>query len=543
MHLGLDARRRQGARTAGVVRPRRRRSIPIRRLLLGAVDLSPYQVAQMYQYFAADGHALPLRALRGVVDAQGKAADALRREGRRRQLHPARAPGHLRDAAGRRRPAPRMRSPIRAWASLHAAGKTGTSDSQRDSWFAGFTGSHLAVVWVGRDDNQANRPVGRDRRVAGVDRHCCASCRARRLALPQDGLDQAYVNPQSGAAHRCAMCRRAQLPFMAGFVPQDTDHCVLAGDQVDPWRWPVKIRTAARVAAFDLTIRSDRMHKGIPMKFSALMIRPAICACLLLAACTQPPAKVAPPARDPVAAVTAIRAAGAKLESSVEVKPLRDPAVDGLLKQAHDLEAQSQPAAALEAVRKAEKIARHRAGHHPVRSRTPDRNQRLETGRDRRAEILGYWAPRSAHCARATSRPWSKHAKRWAMRPAHSRRASRSRPAMCRRRRAIDTGRWRLALASLVVAAQVGMFLCSSYRRKPESHGVCLSSSFRRKPVSSSLILALFKSKGFHSPAASGRYFLALPKSNQKARRLTRCSDSHHAHHNALRFSAAAGFA
>lgn len=99
------------------------------------------------------------------------------------------------------------------------------------------------------------------------------------------------------------------------------------------------------------------MHKGIPMKFSALMIRPAICACLLLAACTQPPAKVAPPARDPVAAVTAIRAAGAKLESSVEVKPLRDPAVDGLLKQAHDLEAQSQPAAALEAVRKAEKIA------------------------------------------------------------------------------------------------------------------------------------------------------------------------------------------
>ena len=37
------------------------------------------------------------------------------------------------------------------------AGKTGTSSDTRDSWFAGFTGSYLAVVWVGYDDN---RPTG-----------------------------------------------------------------------------------------------------------------------------------------------------------------------------------------------------------------------------------------------------------------------------------------------------------------------------------------------------------------------------------------------
>ncbi|HEX7916520.1 tetratricopeptide repeat protein [Rudaea sp.] len=94
------------------------------------------------------------------------------------------------------------------------------------------------------------------------------------------------------------------------------------------------------------------------MKFFQIAIAAAICSALL-AACSQPapPAKAAAkPDRDPVAAVTAIRAAGAKLESAVEVKPLRDPAVDGLLKQARDLEAQAQPAQALESVRKAEKI-------------------------------------------------------------------------------------------------------------------------------------------------------------------------------------------
>jgi tetratricopeptide (TPR) repeat protein len=96
------------------------------------------------------------------------------------------------------------------------------------------------------------------------------------------------------------------------------------------------------------------------MKFATSSIFVFAGAGLLLAACTQPapPAKpvMQKPDRDPTAAVIAIRAAGAKLESAVEVKPLRDPAVDGLLKQARDLEAQGQAAPALEAVRKAEKI-------------------------------------------------------------------------------------------------------------------------------------------------------------------------------------------
>ena len=95
------------------------------------------------------------------------------------------------------------------------------------------------------------------------------------------------------------------------------------------------------------------------MKFSPCAIS-AIVAGALLAACTQPapPAKIAAkPDRDPAVSVATIRAAGAKVESAVEVKPLRDPAVDGLLKQAHDLELQAQYAQALDALRKAEKIA------------------------------------------------------------------------------------------------------------------------------------------------------------------------------------------
>jgi penicillin-binding protein 1B len=40
------------------------------------------------------------------------------------------------------------------------AGKSGTSSDYRDSWFAGFSGNALAVVWIGYDDNSPTGLTG-----------------------------------------------------------------------------------------------------------------------------------------------------------------------------------------------------------------------------------------------------------------------------------------------------------------------------------------------------------------------------------------------
>ena len=192
-------------------------------LLLGAVDLSPFDVAQMYQYFAADGHALPLRALRSVIDAQGRPLTRYTvKPGAGDYIQPARLVTYAMQQVTQSGTAHAVAE--QGLGQLHAAGKTGTSDSQRDSWFAGFTGSHLAVVWVGRDDNKQTGLYG----ATGALQVWMALLRklpSASLALPQEGLDMAWINPQSGARtdQQCPNAR--QLPFMAGFVPAESDSC------------------------------------------------------------------------------------------------------------------------------------------------------------------------------------------------------------------------------------------------------------------------------------------------------------------------------
>jgi len=125
-------------------------------LLLGAVEMSPFEVAQVYNSLANGGFRMPLRAVRSVVDAQGE--PLMRYPLELLPVADTDAVQQVNHAMvqvlehGTARSAKAMLP-----ADLVAAGKTGTSDDFRDSWFAGFTNDHLAVVWVGNDDNH---PVG-----------------------------------------------------------------------------------------------------------------------------------------------------------------------------------------------------------------------------------------------------------------------------------------------------------------------------------------------------------------------------------------------
>lgn len=126
-------------------------------LLLGAVDLSPLEVTQLYQGLASFGHLRPLHAIRAVLDSNGRALTAYPRPAR--QPASSEAIKLLILAMNETTRTGTARS-LRSALSIDVAGKTGTTDGQRDSWYAGFTGEHLAVVWLGNDDNTPTKFSG-----------------------------------------------------------------------------------------------------------------------------------------------------------------------------------------------------------------------------------------------------------------------------------------------------------------------------------------------------------------------------------------------
>lgn len=128
-------------------------------LLLGAVDLTPLEVAQLYSPFANGGFKARLRTVRAVVDEGGRTLRAFPV-----QVEAVAQPATVYQV-DRMLVQVLLRGTGRGALSrlpggTVAAGKTGTSNDMRDSWFAGFTGSHLAVVWIGYDDNQPTGLTG-----------------------------------------------------------------------------------------------------------------------------------------------------------------------------------------------------------------------------------------------------------------------------------------------------------------------------------------------------------------------------------------------
>jgi penicillin-binding protein 1B len=124
---------------------------PYPSLLLGSVTMSPLQVSQVYQTIASGGFYLPLRSIQSVMDSDDK---VLTRYGLEVEQRFSPDIMYLLTHALERVMHEGTGSKFQSSKGRFYAGKTGTSNDLRDSWFAGFSDAHLAVVWLGRDDNK-----------------------------------------------------------------------------------------------------------------------------------------------------------------------------------------------------------------------------------------------------------------------------------------------------------------------------------------------------------------------------------------------------
>ncbi|CAM2894818.1 penicillin-binding protein 1B [Vibrio mytili] len=131
---------------------------PVPSMFLGSFSLTPFEVSQMYQTLTNSGKRATLTALRSVMDMQGNVLyQSLPRSSRAVDEQAAWLTTYAMKQGVAQGTGRFLQSQF-AWAAL--AGKTGTSNDTRDSWFVGVDGREVTTIWLGRDDNKPTHLTG-----------------------------------------------------------------------------------------------------------------------------------------------------------------------------------------------------------------------------------------------------------------------------------------------------------------------------------------------------------------------------------------------
>ena len=194
-------------------------------MLLGATNLSPIEVARMYNTLANGGFRSPLRSVRAVLAESGKQLKAPQLEVA--EAAPADAVYTVDRMLvevmerGTGRPARKSLPP-----GLVVAGKTGTSNDYRDSWFSGFSGSHLIVVWMGHDDNSQTGLTGTTGALAAWSKLMSSIPTTSFDPLMPESLENRWIDYYSGR-ETSPYCdgSAVNMPFKIGTPLYASDVC------------------------------------------------------------------------------------------------------------------------------------------------------------------------------------------------------------------------------------------------------------------------------------------------------------------------------
>ncbi|MDG6096830.1 penicillin-binding protein 1B [Alteromonas sp. ZYF713] len=127
-------------------------------LTLGAVALTPFETNQIYQTIANNGAYRPLHTVSAIVSVNNRLMWRQAEYGEQRVNEES---AYLLNYALYKVATEGTAKAIgRTFDNINMAGKTGTTDDYRDSWFAGYDRNNLATVWVGNDENRSTGLTG-----------------------------------------------------------------------------------------------------------------------------------------------------------------------------------------------------------------------------------------------------------------------------------------------------------------------------------------------------------------------------------------------
>lgn len=181
---------------------------PVPAMLLGAISLTPMEVAQEYQTIASGGNRAPLSALRSVIAEDCSVLYQSFPQAER--VVPAQA-AYL-TLYGMQQVVERgtSRSLAVKFPNYHLAAKTGTTNDLRDSWFAGVDGKEVAITWVGRDNNGPAKLTGANGALTLYRRYLENQTPLALMLTPPEGI--ATMTVDSGGQFICNGSAGRALP-------------------------------------------------------------------------------------------------------------------------------------------------------------------------------------------------------------------------------------------------------------------------------------------------------------------------------------------
>jgi penicillin-binding protein 1B len=212
------------------------------------MDLSPIEIAQMYQTLADQGFYTQLQAVREVLTQDGKPLQhfAMDTEQRLSVPHVYLINYALREAL---RNGTGANVAQRIPADIELGGKTGTTNDLRDSWFAGFGSEYVGIVWMGSDDNKVTGLTGASGALqVWADIMSRINLSRGEQPAPMD-IEMVRIDRSTGlrADNGCDDSARL-LPFISGTAPTEDALCA---------RSAIDYTMIERQAEFDDRLKSD----------------------------------------------------------------------------------------------------------------------------------------------------------------------------------------------------------------------------------------------------------------------------------------------
>ncbi len=209
-------------------------------LALGAYEVTPFEMVAAYTTFAAGGTYREPALIRSITGPDGKPLP----------LSDATPPRRVMDEAEAYIMTSLLRSVVESGTAKRArslpipvAGKTGTSNAAKDTWFVGYSPAIACAVWTGYDDASPLGP-GETGGTTSLPPFIAFMQEAHKttprtdFAAPPVGLVRVPIDPQTGQLAPLGVGGAIEEVFLAGTEPTGSMELPSSGEQRAFPGWP-----------------------------------------------------------------------------------------------------------------------------------------------------------------------------------------------------------------------------------------------------------------------------------------------------------------